>query len=127
MNFVLITSERLDELKKLQAAYKAEIGESAPNESDFESLRSAIEQEKIFFYGCVCDGRLVACCSVCLTYSTFNYDIAGVFEDFYIRPEYRHRGIAGKLAAFAYAKSGVRSLSVGCAGCDLGNLLAFGK
>lgn len=126
MDFVLITTERFDDLKKLQAAYKNEIGEDSPSESDFESLRKAIEQKKIYFYGCVCDGKLVACCSVCLTYSTFNYDAAGVFEDFYIQPAYRHREIARKLVAFAYENSKVSSLSVGCADCDLGLYQAIG-
>ena len=61
----------------------------------------------------------------------------GVFEDFYIVPEYRHKGIARQLVRFAYQESGVGSLTVGCADCDvkmylslgftipLGNLLAF--
>ena len=60
-----------------------------------------------------------------------------MFEDFYIRPEYRHQGIARALARFAFAESGVSSLTVGCADCDLpmyrslgftvplGNLLAY--
>ena len=137
MKFGLITTEGFDELKNLQSAYKAEIGEELPTEKDFEKLRAAIEQQKIYFYGCVCEEELVGCCSVCLTFSTFTYGIAGVFEDFYIKPEYRHSGIARKLAAFAYEESNVESLSVGCADCDiemykaigfhipLGNMLAF--
>ena len=60
-----------------------------------------------------------------------------MFEDFYIRVDYRHRGIARQLVQFAYQESGVSSLTVGCADCDvpmyqalgfsipLGNLLAF--
>ena len=87
---------------------------------------NAIEQGKINFYGCVCDGKLVACCSICLTYSTFKYNTAGVFEDFYILPAYRHKGIARKLEEFAYANSGVSSLSVGCADCDIGMYNALG-
>ena len=60
-----------------------------------------------------------------------------MFEDFYIRPACRHRGAARGLLRFAYADSGVSTLTVGCADCDLemyralgfsislGNLLAF--
>lgn len=137
MEFIKITTKRFDELRKLQLAYKAEIGEDAPTEINFESLKEAIEKEKIHFYGCVYEDKLVACCSICFTYSTFNYEKAGVFEDFYIQPEYRHQGIARKLVAYAYEKSQVGSLSVGCADCDLdmykaigfriplGNLMAF--
>ena len=67
------------------------------------------------------------------------YIFMGVFEDFYIQPEYRHKRIARKLVAYAYEQSGVESLTVGCADCDvqmyeaigfgipLGNMLAFGE
>ena len=126
MDFVLVKTEQFSELVNLQTAYKSEIGEDYPSLSDFESLKNAIEHEKINFYGCVCDGKLVACCSICLIYSTFNYDTAGVFEDFYILPAYRHKGIARKLIKFAYANSGVSSLSVGCADCDIGMYNALG-
>ena len=139
MKFMEIKSERFEELKKLQMAYKAEIGEETPTEADFESLQKAMEQEQIYFYGCVCENSLVACCSICVTYSTFNYEKAGVFEDFYIQPEYRHKGIARELVAYAYRQSKIGSLSVGCADCDtemyrafgisipLGNMLAMGE
>lgn len=126
MNFMLVKTEQFQELVDLQIAYKSEIGENCPSKIDFENLKNAIEQGKINFYGCVCDGKLVACCSICLTYSTFNYDTAGVFEDFYILPAYRHKGIARKLVKFAYANSGVSSLSVGCADCDIGMYYALG-
>lgn len=137
MEFIVVTTERFAELKDLQIAYKNEIGEGAPSQSDLESLKEAIDKEKITFYGCLCEKKLVACCSICFTYSTFNYDKAGVFEDFYIKPEYRHKGIARKLVAYAYEVSQVSSLSVGCADCDiqiynaigftipLGNMFAF--
>ena len=81
---------------------------------------------------------MIGCCSVTVGFSTFDYAASGVFEDFYIRPEYRHQGIARKLVQYAYQESGVNSLTVGCADCDvamyrslgfgisLGNLLAFG-
>lgn len=139
MNFMKITADNFDELKTLQIAYKKEIGEDAPSTDDLENLRRAIQAEQIHFYGCFCEEQLVACCSLCVTYSTFNYGKAGVFEDFYIKPAYRHKGIARQLAAYAYEESGVSSLTVGCADCDvamyqaigfgipLGNMLAFGE
>ena len=139
MNFVKIETKNLDELKELHTAYKIEIGESAPTEKDFKHLFKAIENEEILFYGCKIDEKLVACCSISTTFSTFNYQKAGVFEDFYIKPEFRHKGIARKLVTFAWKQSGVGSLTVGCADCDvemykaigfeipLGNMLAFNK
>jgi len=126
MNYIRIENNYFDELFKLHAAYKTEIGEASPSQQDLFSLKRAIESGIIQFYGCICDGKLVGICSVCPTYSTFNYERTGVFEDFYILPAYRHRGIARKLAAFAYQCSEVRSMTVGCADCDIGLYKAIG-
>lgn len=80
---------------------------------------------------------LIGCCSVTVGFSTFDYAPSGVFEDFYIHPEYRHQGIARQLVQYAYKESGISSMTIGCADCDmpmyralgfsipLGNLLAF--
>ncbi len=139
MEYVEIRPEDLDELWRLQIAYKAEIGEAAPTEEGRRALLDAVAEQRIYFYGCRQDGMLAACCSVSKLFSTFDYSVGGVFEDFYIMPEYRHRGIAGKLVRFAYECSGVSTLTVGCAECDipmysaigfgikLGNMLAFGE
>ena len=139
MDYIKITAEDYKELVVLQKAYKIEIGESLPTNEELESLKNAIINEKIHFYGCRCDDTLIACCSICYTYSTYHYGKSGVFEDFYIQPKYRHQGIARKLVSFAYYQSGVSSLTVGCADCDmpmyqsigfrtsLGNMLAFSE
>lgn len=139
MEFVEIRTDVFEQLKELHTAYKAEIGEDVPSEEELQRLRAAIGQDRIQFYGCVWDNALVACCSVCRTFSTFNYDESGVFEDFYILPEYRRKGIARRLVEYAYRKSGVSTLTVGCADCDvemykalgfdipLGNMLARGE
>ena len=91
----------------------------------------------ILFFGVWDENALIACCSVTVGFSTFDYRPSGVFEDFYICSAYRHQGIARQLVQFAYRESGVSSLTVGCADCDvnmyqslgfsilLGNLLAF--
>ncbi|MBR1822209.1 MAG: GNAT family N-acetyltransferase [Clostridia bacterium] len=138
MEFVELKATEIERLKPLHAAYKLAIGEDAPTDGDFASLAEAMEAGRIRFFGCAEGDALVGCCSVAPTFSTFCYDTAGVFEDFYILPEYRHRGIARRLVAFAVRKSGVKSLTVGCADCDvemykalgfdiaLGNMLAHG-
>ena len=137
MEYIRVTTDNIAELKMLQLGYKQEIGEDRPADENFDSLGQAISKGQIIFYGCIDEGRLIACCSITPTYSTFNYQMGGVFEDFYIVPEYRHRGIARQLVGFAYRDSGVGSLTVGCADCDiamyqslgftipLGNLFAF--
>lgn len=124
--FVEIGPEHFGELAALHRAYKAEIGEDAPTQADMASLKAAVAAGRIRFFGCCENGTLAGCCSVSVTYSTFDYAASGVFEDFYILPEYRRLGIARALAAFAYEKSGVNSLTVGSAECDAEMYRAIG-
>lgn len=137
MEYRKLTAADLDALWELHTAYKAEIKEAAPSAQDKERLREAIDRNSILFFGAWKEGRLAGVCSVTVGFSTFNYGPSGVLEDFYIRPDDRHQGIARELVRFARAGSGVASLTVGCANCDvplykaigfslpLGNLLAY--
>ena len=119
-------ASQIDALWELQLRYKAEIGEDEPQAEDKERLARAMEAGQILFYG-AWDGNVpVGCCSVTKGFSTFDYRPSGVLEDFYIRPEYRRRGIARELIRFAHRESGVSSLTVGCADCDLGMYRALG-
>ncbi len=132
-----LTPRDMDALWELQKKYKAEIGEDEPGEAEKARLAEAIAKGLISFYGARNGTDQIGCCSVTVGFSTFDYRSCGVFEDFYICPAYRHRGVARQLAAFAYRESGVGSLTVGCADCDvpmyraigfsvpLGNLLAY--
>ena len=127
----------MDALWDLHKRYKTEIGEETPDEEQKGRLTDAVEKGAILFYGAWEDGKLIGCCSVTVGFSTFDYLPSGVFEDFYVCPEHRHQGVARRLVGFAYRESGVSSLTVGCADCDvrmyralgftiqLGNLLAF--
>ena len=137
MEYRRLGAADIDPLWALHRAYKAEIGESLPDAQDRLQLAKAIEGGLILFYGAWDGAALTGCCSVTVGFSTFNYAPCGVFEDFYICPEYRHRGIARALVRHSRLESGVQSLTVGCADCDaamyralgftipLGNLLAF--
>ena len=119
-------ASQIDALWELQLRYKAEIGEDEPQAEDKERLARAMEAGQILFYG-AWDGNVpVGCCSVTKGFSTFDYRPCGVLEDFYIRPEYRRRGIARELVETAVRQSGVSSLTVGCADCDLGMYQALG-
>lgn len=132
-----LVKEDFEKLVELQKAYKEAIKEEQPEKQSLDNLAAAIEKGFIQFYGCEVHGELVAMCSICRTFSTFDYQMGGVFEDFYIVPDYRHLGIARKLVSYAYTESQVSSLTVGCAGCDvemykalgfsvpLGNMLAY--
>ena len=137
MNYSRITSDQINMLWELQKAYKAEIGEDCPSEQDKKALEDAMGKELLEFYGAFEGRELVGCCSITKGFSTFNYAVSGVFEDFYIVPEYRHKGIARELVKYAHSESNVQSLTVGCADCDvkmyealgfsthLGNMLAY--
>ncbi len=137
MEYTRIIAPQTDKLWEIHRAYKAEIGEDPPCDADREKLKAAIEANRIRFYGAWDGETLAGCCSVTVGFSTFNYAESGVFEDFYIRPAYRHKGIARELVRLARSESGVGSLIVGCADRDvemyqslgfsvrLGNLLAF--
>ncbi len=136
MDYRNLDVSRIDALWKLQKLYKEEIGEDEPESDAKDRLKDAIGSGRILFFGAFDGERLIGCCSVTLGFSTFNYLPSGVFEDFFILPEYRHQGIARTLVEFARRQSGVSSLTVGCADCDvemytslgfsirLGNLLA---
>ncbi len=126
MELFRLSGADFDALIPLHTAYKEAIGEDAPTVSDLSALRSAIESGRILFFGAREDGQLVGCCSVSITFSTFCYGPSGVFEDFYILPAFRHKGIAKQLVRFAYENSGVASLTVGCADCDLPMYQALG-
>ena len=136
MTYRKINASEIDALWELQKEYKAEIGEDEPDNTGKKNLADAISKETILFYGVWKENSLIGCCSVTVGFSTFDYMPSGVFEDFFIRSAYRHQGIARQLVEFAYRESGVSSLTVGCANCDvqmyqalgftitLGNLLA---
>ena len=137
MDYYRIDASEIDALWELQKLYKAEINEDAPDKEAKVRLTNAVRSNQILFYGAWDKTALIGCCSVTIGFSTFDYQPSGVFEDFFLRPEYRHQGIARNLARFAYQSSGVSSLTVGCADCDvqmyralgfsipLGNLLAY--
>ena len=137
MEYLKINNAQIDALWELQKLYKAEIGEREPGSEEKKHLANAMAGERIVFYGAWENTDLIGCCSITVGFSTFDYLPSGVLEDFYICPAYRHRGIARRLVCFAYRESGVSSLTVGCADCDvqmyralgfairLGNLLAY--
>ena len=137
MEYKRIDVSQIDSLWELQRQYKAEIGEDAPGYAARERLVRAIREENILFYGAWEGDSLVGCCSVTVGFSTFDYLPSGVFEDFFIRPDFRHKGVARQLVQFAYRASAVSCMTVGSADCDipmyqalgfsipLGNLLAF--
>lgn len=111
------------QLMKLQNGFLKEIGEQALTEEQQERLRQAIRDGKITFFVAKRGYRAVGMCSVARSFSTFACSDTGVFDDFYIEPVFRKKGMARKLAQAAQAwckENGISSLTVCCAPCDEG-------
>lgn len=121
---VEVSSEPEDwQLKKLENGFLKEIGEQALTEEKQEQLQQAVRNGKITFFVAKRGYRSVGMCSVARCFSTFACTDTGVFEDFYIEPVFRGKGIARKLAQAAQKwckENGIASLTVCCAPCDEG-------
>lgn len=109
------------QLLKLENGFKHEIGEDALTEPQQKALQKAVQEGRITFFVAKRGYRAVGMCSVAAYYSTFSCSDTGVFEDFYIEPAFRGKGIARKLAEAAQnwcRAKGIASLTVCCAPCD---------
>ncbi len=98
-----------------------EIGEEALTETQRQRLQGAIRAGDITFFLATADGQVLGMCSVACHFSTFCCGQTGVFEDFYVKPTYRGKGVARRLAQTAQqwsAAQGVVSLTVCCAPCN---------
>ena len=117
------------QLKKLENGFLKEIGEAPETEEKQEQLTQAIRDCKITFFVAKRGYRAVGMCSVAKCFSTFACTDTGVFDDFYIEPVFRKRGIARMLAQAAQkwsGENGLASLTVTCAPCDEGMYQALG-
>ena len=117
------------QLKKLENGFLKEIGESPVTEEKQEQLAQAIRDGKITFFVAKRGYRAVGMCSVAKCFSTFACADTGVFDDFYIEPVFRRKGIARMLARAAQKwsrENGLASLMVTCAPCDEAMYQALG-
>ncbi|WP_058259745.1 GNAT family N-acetyltransferase [Fenollaria timonensis] len=119
MDYKEIDASHIDLLWELQKQYKAEIGEDIPNDISKKRLKDAISKGEILFFGAWEGDALAGCCSITVGFSTFDYMPSGTFEDFFICPDFRHKGIARQLVQFAYKSSPISSMTVACAQCDI--------
>ena len=109
------------QLKKLENGFLREIGEDVLTEEKKRRLEQAVSNGEITYFLAKRGYRAVGMCSVATAFSTFACGKVGTFEDFYIEPVFRGKGIARMLAEAAQkwcGENGVASLSVTCAPCD---------
>lgn len=109
------------QLLKLENGFKKDIKEDPLTEEKQKQLQQAIREGRITFFIARRKTRAVGMCSVAKCYSTFCCSDMGVYEDLYIEPAFRGKGIARKLAKAAQAwckDHGIPSLTVCCAPCD---------
>ena len=129
-----ITVEKLSDpddwqLKKLENGFLKEIGEPPATEEKQKQLAQSIRDGKIAFFVAKRGCQAVGMCSVAKCFSTFTCADAGVFDDFYIEPAFRRKGVARMLAQAAQKwceENALASLTVTCAPCDEGMYQALG-
>jgi GNAT superfamily N-acetyltransferase len=117
------------QLKKLENGFLKEIGEQPATEEKQEHLARAIRDGKITFFVAKRGCRAVGMCSVVKCFSTFACTDTGVFDDFYIEPVFRRKGIARMLTQAAQKwsrENALSGLAVTCAPCDEGMYRALG-
>ena len=117
------------QLRKLENGFLKEIGEEPATEEKQEQLAQAVRDGKITFFAAKRGYRAVGMCSVAKCFSTFACTDTGVFDDFYIEPVFRKKGVARKLAKAAQdwcKENDLASLTVCCAPCDEGMYQALG-
>ena len=122
-------NENWQELLHLESGYIREIGEQPLTEEQQAQLFQAIQDSRITFFLAKCGKQIVGICSVARHFSTFACTDTGVFEDFYVEPAFRKKGIARMLAQAAQSWSyeqGLSSLTVCCAPCDVQMYQALG-
>lgn len=117
----ILSDPENEQFKKLENGFLREIEESPLTDKQQTQLAKAIRDGKITFFIAKRSHRMVGMCSVARYFSTFACSDTAVFEDFYIEPAFRRKGIARKLAQAAQdwcKTNNLSSLTVCCAPCD---------
>lgn len=111
----------VNELWTLENAFLNEIGEPPMDGAAQKRLMEAIKQEKIFFFVAKNGSQPIGMCSISPSFSTFACKPCGVFDDFYVHPEFRRQGVARLLVKTAQdwcREHDYASVTVGCSRQD---------
>lgn len=118
----MLRPEQLHDIVSLIRDYKKSIGESPLTSDQFFALEKAIMDDRISFFVAWENGVAIGMSSISTMFSTYRCEYTGMFEDFYIKPDYRGKGIARALAQHVFEEMGrrnVNSVLVGCSDSDL--------
>lgn len=118
-----------EQLARLENDYLRQIGESILAQEKRRALTEAIRAGRITFFAAWRGDHAVGMCSVARCFSTFACSDVAVFEDFYVEPEFRGKGVARMLARAAQEwcrANGIASLTVCSAPCDAEMYRALG-
>lgn len=118
-----------NELWTLENEFLNAVGEEPMEETAQTRLAQAIKENEIIFFIARREGKPIGMCSVSSCFSTFACKPCGVFDDFFVKPEYRKRGVARLLteAAQAWCKEhDFASLTVGCSQKDVAMYQSLG-
>ena len=110
------------DLWNLESGFLAEIGETPMDKTMQDNLTRAIADKQITFFVAKRLNRPIGLCSVSPCFSTFACKRYGVFDDFFIEPVFRKRGIARLLVSAARnwcKEQDFASLTVGCSTGDI--------
>jgi len=122
MEIKILTKEHFENLKVLMQDYKKSIHEDLLNKNQLTDLEAAINDKKIAFYIVLENNEIIGMCSVSLLFSTYKCKPVGMFDDFYIKPEYRKKGFAIKLTEYVFddmKSKNIKSVMVGCSDIDI--------
>lgn len=123
MIFEKLALKDFEKIKPLLNGFKESVHEELLTECQFTELKNAIENKKIMFFIALVNDETVAMCSITTAFSTFKCKNMGIFDDFYINPFYRGKGVAANLVNFVFdemKKMNIKSLWVGCTDTDVG-------
>lgn len=115
-------TDDISALINLLNLYKNDIDEESVTVEQADRLKKAIEVKQIEFFVIKNEEEIVGMCSVTIGFSTFDFSKMGVFEDFFIKKDYRQKGLASKLVSYVFEemkKRQVNSVWVGCSDCDI--------
>ena len=121
--------KNLSDLWTLEKAFLQEIGEEPMGEAARMRLERTIADEKIIFWVAKVAEKPVGMCSISPSFSTFACKTCGVFDDFYLLPSFRGRGIARQLVENAVKwckKHDYAGITVGCSVGDEAMYRALG-